>query len=465
MSFVALPVNMDRPRYYSESSSSSSSFFDDSQLASMVESEPKKNSPPVESQLTQDVEAAQLTPPRAILELDLPPPPTLLEQLLTKKEKLTEQFLNQVLAGQRRDGACGTSADMSHQHRIETAEKKLAEVSMILAHKHKSMISDVVAQQESKLLNRRYGRIKAKPKSDVDLSKNYRKCFDAFVNSEDCVSFRAPHKQLLKNIKIRDAFTLTFFSMNTTKRSENDNILQLIVCGETSCGKSLLFEGPVQEVSHTVTQDSGVGRFLNLNAKSTCLIRDCNINCLVKGRDVDKWKCLARGEPITTKVHSKTNVIPPMYHLVTSNLKLNDHKFEKRAKNSLSFSTEAKSDIERNKKLTDQDIAAVRNRYIECYVRQRPTIAADDLPTSGNFNQRHCIMGLFRRVISILTTYTKEDFFSDYLYLYPICGLAKKLYMMPENCHDPLKRSILHLMDIYELDLEQRKMCWEDDDY
>ena len=73
--------------------------------------------------------------------------------------------------------------------------------------------------------------IKAEQKEDLDLARNYKLCFNAFINSEDDVSIRAQNKDLIGNLTPKDAFTLIFFSFGTAKRQESDNLPQLSICG------------------------------------------------------------------------------------------------------------------------------------------------------------------------------------------------------------------------------------------
>lgn len=223
-------------------------------------------------------------------------------------------------------------------------------------------------------------------------------------------------------------------------------------------GKSCLFESPMQEVSLNLTGDAGVGRF-NINAKSTILLHDCDITRLIVGKDVDKLKCIARGEPIQAKVYASTITIPPTFLFITSNQKTLDHKFEKPPRNKRTFDTMCKSDLQPTKRIKLSDINAVQNRYIECYVRERPPMPEGALPKCGNFTRQHLIVGLFSQVIDILCKYTKDDFQSDYGYLYPISGLSKHLCLMPMDQQPELKMKIFHLMDKYEFSPDQIKIC------
>ena len=217
----------------------------------------------------------------------------------------------------------------------------------------------------------------------------------------------------------------------------------------------------MQEVSLNLTGDTGVGRF-NINAKSTILLHDCDIQRLIVGKDVDKLKCIARGEPIQAKVHSTTITIPPTFLFITSNQKILDHKFEKPPQFKRTFDTMCKSDMQPTKRIKIADIHAVQNRYIECYVRERPTMPPGSLPKCGNFTRQHLVVGLFTQIIKILSKYTKDDFQSDYGYLYPISGLSKHLILMPIEKQPDLKVKIFNLMEKYEFSAEQIKICADD---
>jgi hypothetical protein len=136
-----------------------------------------------------------------------------------------------------------------------------------------------------------YGVIKSDPANEKDRSAQYKDCYLHYIHDDNNVSIKTENVTLLGNVSIKDYFTFVFWAMNTVKRQAGDNLLQLIVCGKTSCGKSAIFENPLQQISHNLTTDQGVGRFLT-KAKSTLLLHDCNLEVLVKGKDVDKLQLL-----------------------------------------------------------------------------------------------------------------------------------------------------------------------------
>jgi hypothetical protein len=387
---------------------------------------------------------------------------TLSAQCLTEKEKRSEEFLGQFI---QTFETChtrneGMSVDLSQQERLEKAEQQMNNCSVILAAKFKPILRDYIAVQEQKYLNDKYACVKsAKPNDDL-LAKQYNTCINSFLDNVDCVSIKAHNKSALKNISPKDVCLLTLWAMNTNRRSQGDNLLSLIVAGRTSCGKSVLFENILQEVSHNLTGDSGVGRFV-LNGKSSLLLHDCNLECLVKGRDVDKFKAMARTESFQTKVHSKTNVIPPTFLMATSNQHLFDHRFKTEEQIGYSHKTLYKSPVcPTFNRIRESDLEAVRYRFLEVFVRKRPDLPDQCLPSSGQFTRLHFILGLFDQILTILYKYKKDDFASDYYFIYAIAGLCKNIDLILDDDHQHQSRmNIIELINKYQLNSDQKQTC------
>lgn len=384
-------------------------------------------------------------------------------KLLSEKEKRVEAFMHNFLETfQKKHGTeLGFSADLSYQQKIVEAEKKMNECSMILAHKYQPIIRELFAQEEMKNMENQYGIIQSEMPQNIDLSDDYKKCFLNFIQDDDNVSFQTANKDLLKNISISDYFTLVFWAMNTCKRQPGDNLLQLIVCGRSSCGKSAIFENPIQQISHNMTTDQGVGRF-QTKSKSTLLLHDCNIEVLVKGKDVDKLKSITRTEPINVKTHGKTEPVPPMHVMVTSNKHMYLHRFKKPKIEGFCSRSLYKSDVQASKTVHEMDIEAVKNRYIECFVRDRPNLLPGKLPTSGNFSRTHVIQGLFTYILELLIKYKKDDFLSDYLFLYAFIGLCKNIQVVPSDNRKYIEHVIVKLiLNKYQLSEEQQIQCFK----
>lgn len=387
------------------------------------------------------------------------------KELLTKQEKLTESFIKDFLSDfERNYGAFNNvPADLSMQQKLTLIEKKLNDCSIILGHKFTPVLKEFIRVQFDHHLNQKYGVIENEMENDEIMSEKYRNCFMAFINDTDSVSFACSNKSLLKNIDIRNYFTLMFFAFATTKRQAGDNCLCLIISGQSSCGKTALFESPLQEVSHNFTNESGVGRFV-VNQKSVLLLHDVPARCLVASRDVDKLKAIARTEPLSVKVHSRTICLPPLFICATSNQTLFNHRFSKPERKGINFRTFYRSDVEdmQTRKIHHSDIIAVQNRYLECFVRQRPPLPPHSLPKSGYFTRDHLINGLYPVILDILQKTQKEDYASNMLYLYALIGLCKNFARSSPNNPDQLatwKTEICSLLDTYQLTPTQKNQC------
>jgi hypothetical protein len=118
--------------------------------------------------------------------------------------------------------------------------------------------------------------------------------------------------------------------------------------------------------------------------------------------------------------------------------------------------------LEATKTIHEADLLAVRKRFLEVFVRSRPPLPPNALPTCGSFTRDHLIIGLFPQIIRILFKYDKDDFNSPYLYLYPISSCFKNLFKMKKNLQASLKDVLIELMDKYQFTQQQQLMCMPD---
>jgi len=384
------------------------------------------------------------------------------DRLLTKREKNEEEFINDLMTSfEKNEFQPSASADLSHQERLQQAQQKLADKSLILAHKYSPLLKQYVANKEQKILNDKFAVIKTKKSSMAEMAEKYRNCFLTWVNATEDVHIKVRDKEQLGAVNVIHAFTLIFYSTITNRRQTGDNVLQLVVSGLTSCGKSMLFENPLLEVAHMVTTEKGVSRF-NFDSKSTMLLHDISLSNLVKSSDCDRLKAICRGEPVPTKTHGNVQTVPAVFAMVTSNQQLFTHTFSTLERSKKTLQKVYTSDIKPSKSVHPADIAAVQNRFLEAYVRSRPQIDEKYLPKSENFERKHAIVGLFEVVIEILSLYTKDDFKSHYYYLYPIGGLCKHLHLMPAESQTRLQGLLYDLMRRYDLDDAQMETCCKD---
>jgi len=123
-----------------------------------------------------------------------------------------------------------------------------------------------------------------------------------------------------------------------------------------------------------------------------------------------------------------------------------DHKFATPPKDKQTFRVSYPSELKPTSKIHSQDIDAVQKRYIECFIRSRPTLPVEALPKC-------------EQIIRILHKYTPGDFNSPYLYLYPISSLCKNLHLMKADLHAPLKQILFGLIERYGLSENQTMTC------
>ena len=159
---------------------------------------------------------------------------TLKKKLLTNKEILGEEFLQKLFQEIDQDQTDKpNSADLSHQQQLNYARQKLTDYSIFLAHKYEPILKEYIALKEHQKLVNQFSVIKAEQRQESDLAKNYSVCFNAFLNASEDVSIKVSNKDLIKNIDVKDAFILTYYSFGTSKRQDADNLAQLSICGYT----------------------------------------------------------------------------------------------------------------------------------------------------------------------------------------------------------------------------------------
>jgi hypothetical protein len=110
----------------------------------------------------------------------------------------------------------------------------------------------------------------------------------------------------------------------------------------------------------------------------------------------------------------------------------------------------------------EMDIEAVKNRYIECFDCNCPDLSPGQLPTSGNFSRTHVIQGLFTYILELLIKYKRDDFLSDYLFLYAFIGLCKNIQVVPSENQRYIEHVIVKLiLNKYQLSEDQQIQCFK----
>lgn len=354
-----------------------------------------------------------------------------LQSILSKRELNVEAFICSVAAMlvANNDANAGTSqnAEENNQALITLAEEKMAQVGILVNHKFSGILKDYLLLLQE---NRKAGLFSSIQMPNIDLcisSLNYRDCFIAWIDSP-FVSYRTTNKLQLGKLSAKESLILHVFAFLTCRRIKGDNLFAICFSGASTVGKSTMWENPLYENAHSFVNDSGVGRW-SVKKKNVLFYHDININVLVKGKDSEKFKTISRTEVTVCKVFGKTEVLPPLFVCITSNMRIHDHQFaqEVSPKQPFGRSINCKSHFQQqqiNSPDTREVINAVQNRILECYVHQRPILDTSKLPQSGNFSRMNGILGMYEYVISILENHTPESFFTSALLIYALTGLV-----------------------------------------
>ena len=348
----------------------------------------------------------------------------MLNQLLSMRDQKTEAFLKSVL-DELQPGNEQLSADELRDRWFREASTKLCQVSLTLSHKMSSLLQHALQQKLDSCLNDTYTTVETTPIPAGDMAKRYRACFDAWVNATDCISIEAGNPRLLGRLHPTHYFILTLFAFATNRRIRGDDILMLCITGESSVGKSTLFENCLIEGSHLQCSEDGVGRF-NTGSKNILFYHDVPITRLWIGKDAEKVRTISRGETTVAKVHSSTQMIAPLFLLATSNMRLMEHKFAHAILPSGYQVYPSQAVPTGNRRLLNMEmLKAIQMRFLEVYCRKAPPLDTALLPKNGCFLRSHMIVGLYTRVLDVLRAYSRQDFYSIILANYVVSGLCK----------------------------------------
>lgn len=160
------------------------------------------------------------------------------------------------------------------------------------------------------------------------------------------------------------------------------------------------------------------------------MFHDVNIATLV-GADVERIKSLARSETTVVKIHSSTTTVSPLFVFYTSNERLFKHVIPA-AYSEKGYQVTCPSQVESpgKKRISDENLEAIKARFLELYVFKTPQQSKEDLESSGTFSRNHFIHGTFDRALQLLEKYPVKAFHSRHLPAYVLSGLTKNAATM-----------------------------------
>ena len=351
-----------------------------------------------------------------------------LKSLLSKRELNVEAFIGNVaslLTCANTNTLATDNAEETNQALYNLAEEKMAEIGILVNHKFSGILKEYLTLLQEKKRSGLYSSIALPIPNLTQSSLNYRDCFEAWINSP-YVSYRTTNTLQLGKLSPKECLLLHVFTFLTCNRVKGDNLFAICFSGASTVGKTTLWENPLYENAHSYVSEQGVGRW-SVKKKNVLFYHDINVNTLMKGKDCEKFKTISRTEVTVCKVFGKTEILPPLFVCITSNMRVHNHQFIKEAtKNSFEKYINFKSQLQlpTSKAEAAEIVDAIQNRILECFVYNRPVLDISKLPQTGNFSRMNAILGMYCNVIGILENHTIDSFFSVALLTYVLTGLV-----------------------------------------
>ena len=366
-----------------------------------------------------------------------------LRQALSLRDQTLENVLKRLTDALPTFSNFSTSDELT-QDWMKEISYKIAQISPTLSHRLAPLLHHILTQKANSVLTESYVSVPV-PESDLETTcSSFRVSFNSWVDAEDCVSFQVKNEALLGALSAKDYYLLTLFSMATSRRAKGDNMLMLGCTGISSCGKSTFIESTLMEGSHVYTPDAGVGRF-DVQSKVILFAHDVPIDTIVTGKDSDKFRTLCRSEPTVAKTFGSTVCIPSVWVCFTSNQRLLEHTFHVQEGQFLSRVYPSQACAKPGAKRTKKElVSAMQNRVCEMFIRKKPPLDVKHLPRNGTFQRQHLIIGLYRRIVDILSDKLPCEFYSNMICMYTISGLCKHFKtfsaLYPEESEDMFNR-------------------------
>jgi len=387
-----------------------------------------------------------------------------LSALLSTKDVKVELFLQEIMSQLMcEDLPPNATVDEIEKAYSDKIGEKISGISAVLWHRVGPVVEKLLNQKLKSALENQIVTVVSIVEPMNDMVHRYRALFLEFILSPK-LSFAGGHKNAFRQVSARDYWIFMYFVMGTCRRIRGDQCVQIGLVGDTSIGKSTLFEAPLTDTAHYYVSDAGIGRF-KVDNKTVLFFHDIDINDICFGKDRDLIKTVARSEPTVSKIHSATASIPPVHLFYTSNTNLFNHKVSptllppKGIKREWSTTlavpstSSTYSDIgefdtlhhlqNQNSQLSPwnsyshvsdlivtsknkRHVQAVRSRFLECFCPSIPFLDMNLFPRGGNFQRQHMILGIYQHVLNLLeNSYSPSDFASPVLPLYLLSGLAK----------------------------------------
>ena len=447
----------------------------------------------------------------------------IIARLLTHKEKLTDGLLELLMDRNFGSGGNGESEDEANfgfydgvsedekQILVETAKEQLLALSPVVCNKLLPLVIKQLFEEHERRVAASYGRITVEKTPTAQMAKMYRTAFSQWTESP-FVSYAAGNPVQLGNLSVKECFILHVYAFMGCFRSKSDNCYALGITGETSAGKSLVFEDPFTANAHQFLTQEGCGRWA-VGKHSLVMYHDISLSVLLKPAECEIFKTLARTEMSSSKIFAGSAYLPPLFILLTSNQRVHSHSVpnpsrvlreriraeldEPMAKKgrpamaqqlllptwkstSDTIKTEDESrptsptgklhqlrrgivletNLKANNSLDTPNIRALQSRILEVHCFQRPELDPWCIPRGEKFSRAHVLLGIYETVLSVLENHEREDFYSWPLASYvltTLCMVSRFFTRHMEGGNDTEQR-LRSLLDRLEPGEKQRKI-------
>jgi hypothetical protein len=368
--------------------------------------------------------------------------------ILNAKEVRSDELVAKIVAMVEAQIPPQLEAEEKRQALEKAVLVKLSSASECLNLKLRPLLKAYLNRKEEKEMDELFYNMVVPQMTRQEKARIYGIMFSRILDFEH-VSFATGNPRALGNLAPVDAWFLTFFVFVTCRRVRGDNLLQLGCSGVSTCGKSTILEAVIKRTSHELLTsgsssggDAGVGRF-EIGKKNAIFLHDISIGKMF-GVDFERIKAISRAETTVAKIHSHVTVLPPLHLFYTSNQRLQDHHvptpnlfaaaasgnkkmtLSRQMTNRLMGSQVADSvGALRKHVICKEDLAAIKNRFLEMLIVKKPYQEEAHLNLSETFDRWDFIAGTFDRALSVLEKYSPSDFPSMHLYGYVIGALKK----------------------------------------
>ena len=455
----------------------------------------------------------------------------MIASLLTNKERMTDGLLVLLSVA---SGGGGSGGDKSNnvdckfefydgvseddkQALVEAAKDKLGVLSPVICSKILPLVIKKLTEEHERRVSASYGRIRTPKQPTACMAKMYRTAFRQWTDSP-YVSYVAGNPIQLGGLSSKEAFVLHVYAFVGCFRAKADDCYALAVTGETSVGKSLVFENPFSSNAHQFLNQDGVGRW-NVGRHSLVMYHDISLSVLLRPSECETFKTLARTEMSASKIFAGSAYLPPLFLLVTSNQRVHRHEvadptlelrdrvrneLEKLSSSSSASSSAAARKARQHAKAAESrqmllpswrlasspashssrtrpaalrrslflqsnlkaptladtpNVRALQSRILEVHCYQRPELDPGCIPRGEKFTRAHVLLGVSEYALSILESHERTDFYSWPLGSYILTTLCMSLKFYTRNMEDgaALESRLIAVLEKLEPDEEERK--------